>query len=194
HDTLPPPQIRKRKRTQGLQTPPPDSTSSSSGALASTPISITEQESQIPYPFKTVNHTDYQFLSKSPIALNIEIKRPSGDSEKAQRQLVVWQYAHWNMLQLLALTKIDGHFSTLEGLFFLPDIYIVGHKWEFSATIRNNTGEMVQWIDYPLGSTETAYGIYAIIWGLRRIAQYFTQVYCPWFQKNILRLANVPGL
>ncbi|KAL5892474.1 hypothetical protein ACKVWM_003471, partial [Pyricularia oryzae] len=28
HDTLPQPQIRKRKRTQGLQTPPPDSTSS----------------------------------------------------------------------------------------------------------------------------------------------------------------------
>lgn len=144
-------------------------------------------------PFKTINHTDYQPLSQSPIALSIEIKRPSGDSEEAQRQLAVWQYAHWNMLQLLASTKIDGHISTLAGLSFLPGIYIVGHKWEFSATIRNNTGEVVQWIDCPLGSTETAHGIYAIIWGLRRIAQYLTQVYWPWFQKNILRLANVPG-
>ncbi|TLD03355.1 uncharacterized protein PgNI_12367 [Pyricularia grisea] len=126
-------------------------------------------------PFKTVNHTDYQPLSESPIALSIEIKRPSGDSEEAQRQLAVWQYAHWNMLQLLASTKIDGRLSTLEGLSFLPGIYIVGHKWEFSATIRNNTGEVVQWIDCPLGSTETAHGIYAIIWGLRRIAQYLAQ-------------------
>ncbi|TLS20536.1 uncharacterized protein PpBr36_11241, partial [Pyricularia pennisetigena] len=127
-------------------------------------------------PFKTVNHTDYQPLSEYHIALSIEIKRPSGDSEEAQRQLAVWQYAHWNMLQLLASTKIDGHLSTLEGLSFLPGIYIVGHKWEFSATIRNNTGEVVQWIDCPLGSTETAHGIYAIIWGLRRIAQYLTQL------------------
>ncbi|KAI7909662.1 hypothetical protein M0657_011748 [Pyricularia oryzae] len=92
-------------------------------------------------PFTTINHTDYQPLSGSPIALSIEIKRPSGDSEEAQRQLAVWQYAHWNMLQLLASTKIDGRSSTLEGLSFLPGIYIVGHKWGFSATVRDKAGE-----------------------------------------------------
>uniref|UniRef100_L7IZQ4 PD-(D/E)XK nuclease-like domain-containing protein n=1 Tax=Pyricularia oryzae (strain P131) TaxID=1143193 RepID=L7IZQ4_PYRO1 len=145
-------------------------------------------------PFTTINHTNYQPLSGSPIALSIEVKRPSGDSEEAQRQLAVWQYAHWNMLQLLASTKIDGRPSTLEGLSFLPGIYIVGHKWGFSATVRDQGGEVVQWIDCPLGSTESAHGIYAIVWGLRRIAQYLTQVYWPWFQSNILRLANVTGL
>ncbi|KAL8380635.1 hypothetical protein RB595_005079 [Gaeumannomyces hyphopodioides] len=166
------------------------SASSASAANNSTEMNAAAAMRQIQRlrPYTAVNHTAYQPLSKIPIALSIEIKRPSGNAEEAQSQLGIWQFAHWRMLQLLASTKLDDHVSTLEGLDFLPGVYIVGHHWRFSATTRDGAGNVVQWIDGALGNTDSVHGIYCIVWGIRRIAKYIMDVYWPWFQRRILRM------
>ncbi|KLU91292.1 hypothetical protein MAPG_09813 [Magnaporthiopsis poae ATCC 64411] len=140
-------------------------------------------------PHRTINHTDYQPLSEKPIALSITVKRASGNMEEAQTQLRVWQFAHWQMLRRLASIDFDGHDpTTVEGLPFLPGVYIVGHQWRFSATTCDMFGSVTQWIDVALGDTSSPHGIYCIVWGLRRIASYLTEDYWDWFQTRLLRL------
>ncbi|EJT79564.1 hypothetical protein GGTG_04649 [Gaeumannomyces tritici R3-111a-1] len=128
-----------------------------------------------------VNHTDFSPLLESPIAVSIKAKRADGPGTRdAQRQLGIWQVSHWVYLESMA--------SSMDGLDFLPSIHVVGHKWEFTAfSMKDGTPRL--WAGFPIGDTTTVFGVYRIIWCLRRLARYSVEKYWPWFNKAILEQA-----
>ncbi|KAL5903048.1 hypothetical protein ACKVV7_011356 [Pyricularia oryzae] len=50
-------------------------------------------------PGTSINHTDFGALSKWPIAISVETKRPGESGEKAELQVGVWQAAQWKLLE-----------------------------------------------------------------------------------------------
>ncbi|KAL8296325.1 hypothetical protein RB597_005754 [Gaeumannomyces tritici] len=129
----------------------------------------------------SINHTDFSPLLESPIAVSIKAKRADGPGTRdAQRQLGIWQVSHWVYLESMA--------SSMDGLDFLPSIHVVGHKWEFAAfSMKDGTPRL--WAGFPIGDTTTVFGVYRIIWCLRRLARYSVEKYWPWFNKAILEQA-----
>ncbi|KAL8346232.1 hypothetical protein RB598_000231 [Gaeumannomyces tritici] len=129
----------------------------------------------------SINHTDFSPLLESPIAVSIKAKRTDGPGTRdAQRQLGIWQVSHWVYLESMA--------SSMDGLDFLPSIHVVGHKWEFAAfSMKDGTPRL--WAGFPIGDTTTVFGVYRIIWCLRRLARYSVEKYWPWFNKAILEQA-----
>ncbi|KAH7464430.1 hypothetical protein FOMA001_g17646 [Fusarium oxysporum f. sp. matthiolae] len=79
---------------------------------------------------KSVNHTAFPPLRRSPISLAIETKRYGGNHAKANAQLCSWQAAQWTCL---ASQAGEG----LKHLPFLPGIVVNGPSWTFFATTRN---------------------------------------------------------
>ncbi|KLU92362.1 hypothetical protein MAPG_11308 [Magnaporthiopsis poae ATCC 64411] len=131
-------------------------------------------------PGLSINHTEFRPLCDKPIAVSIETKRAGTHVDDSHLQLGVWQAAHWNMLETLASQ------SAMEDLGFLPSIYIVGHEWKFAAATRSGGRTTTLWTDCTIGSTSSIQGIYRIVWCIRRLVRYSTEVYWPWFESNVL--------
>lgn len=180
------------------------------GRASSTPASAAVDEVRLSQPGYSISHTTYMPLAQYPIALSIETKRPSGSGNEAEAQLGVWQTAQWKMLETMVYLGLAPQGSgagdiarpaaspspsaCLTELGFLPGIYIVGHHWRFAATTRDpECGRTTLWTDGDFGSTADALGIYRIIWGLRRLQKFLTEVYWPWYQKYVLDIERSDG-
>lgn len=170
---LPPPYINGKMVDYCLAIDPSWTPAFTTGTRTSTETTAAQkiESVKILQPFYSINHTDYRPLLESPIALSIEIKRPGGNNEEAQRQLGIWQYAQWNMLRrLLVSTRRDGDppltlEPSLEGLDFLPGVYVVGHQWWFAATTRNENGRVTQWIIVHLAIPRASTAFIALFGG-----------------------------
>ncbi|KLU81132.1 hypothetical protein MAPG_00227 [Magnaporthiopsis poae ATCC 64411] len=180
--------------------------------LTATDISRAVDRVKRERPCQSINHTGYTPLTRFPIALSIETKRPSGNTEDAETQLGVWQSAQWKMLEGLVRDKTrslampadasgepdcvaaegsstggNPNGGGLNGLSFLPGLCIVGHHWKFAAFVVDmTTGERSLWIDGAFGSTNSVFGIYQIIWCLRRLSRFLKEEYWPWYLENVL--------
>lgn len=161
-------------------------------------------------PLGCINHTDFGPLSVSPIAISIETKKPgrgSGDDE-AQPQIGVWQTSQCrqlaNLVRSASPSCVDAHDnhsslsdeitsawveSALSALPLLPAIIISGHDWSFAASTREGS-KTILWTDTCFGSTKTIEGVYSIIMGVQRLAQWTRECFLPWYQDFILE----PGL
>lgn len=128
----------------------------------------------------SVNHTTFRPLGQYPISLSIETKRHGGDVRKADVQLAAWQAAQWAFLESQAG---DG----LGELAFLPGIIVQGHEWKFVATTWSN-GKTTLWSSHQFGTTMTSVGVFQIMAGIRRLRRWSTDVFWPWYKKNVLRL------
>lgn len=65
----------------------------------------------------------------------------------------------------------------------------------FFATVHSNIREKVQWIHYPLGSTESVQRIRAIFRGLHRVILTLLRILAViLIKKNIMRFANIPDI
>ncbi|TLS20617.1 uncharacterized protein PpBr36_11082 [Pyricularia pennisetigena] len=75
-------------------------------------------------------------------------------------------------------------------LVFLPALIIVGHDWKFAATTREDCdgGRTILWTESTIGSTSNLFGIYRIIWCVRRLARYVEERYWPWYAEHVLGL------
>ncbi|KAL8291228.1 hypothetical protein RB597_005459 [Gaeumannomyces tritici] len=170
-------------------------------------------------PGLSINHTSYHPLADRPIAISIETKRLGGSVENAEIQLGIWQAAQWNMLEMLTRSERSGtapplakepnpsdspssgpELTSLNGLDFLPAIYIVGHEWKFAATTKSSTttgddkdgteSGTTLWTEFPIGDTTSVLGIYRIVWCLRRLARYSVEEFWLWHQKNVLQMGT----
>ncbi|KAL8291207.1 hypothetical protein RB597_005474 [Gaeumannomyces tritici] len=176
----------------------------------STPASVAVDEVRLSLPSYSISHTDYAPLAQYPIALSIAAKHQNGSGAEAEAQLGVWQTAQWKMLEAMVYSGLAPQGSDagdiagpaanpspgacLEELGFLPGIYIVGHRWTFAATTRDpESGRTTLWRGKDFGSTSDALGIYRIIWCLRRIQKFLTEVYWPWYQKYVLDMEMSDG-
>ncbi|EJT79962.1 hypothetical protein GGTG_05044 [Gaeumannomyces tritici R3-111a-1] len=176
----------------------------------STPASVAVDEVRLSLSSYSISHTDYAPLAQYPIALSIAAKHQNGSGAEAEAQLGVWQTAQWKMLEAMVYSGLAPQGSDagdivglaanpspgacLEELGFLPGIYIVGHRWTFAATTRDpESGRTTLWTGKDFGSTSDALGIYRIIWCLRRIQKFLTEVYWPWYQKYVLDMEMSDG-
>ncbi|KAL8366867.1 hypothetical protein RB595_005029 [Gaeumannomyces hyphopodioides] len=73
-------------------------------------------------------------------------------------------------------------------LVFLPAIIVVGHDWKFVATTREANDRTVLWTGCVIGNTSTIFGIYRVIWCVRRLARYTAERYWPWYAEKVLGL------
>ncbi|KLU91754.1 hypothetical protein MAPG_10703 [Magnaporthiopsis poae ATCC 64411] len=169
------------------------------GRTSPTPASKAVDELRLSQPGNSISHTTYQPLARYPIALSITTKLPQGSSEDAEAQLGVWQTAQWRMLEAMVVCSqgsdaghaarpaAAGPSARLGELGFLPGIYTVGNLWRFAATTRDQqSGRTTLWTESDFGSTTNVLGVYRIIWGLRRLEKFLTEIYWPWFQKCVL--------
>ncbi|KAF3759876.1 hypothetical protein M406DRAFT_243505, partial [Cryphonectria parasitica EP155] len=119
-------------------------------------------------PCFSINHTDFEPLLRSPIAISIETKHPSASGEGAALQVGVWQAAQWSLLQSLTQSQPTSCSSTALPA-FLPAITVVGHDWTLAATTRLGQ-KTTLWTDCPIGHTRNIIGIYRIIWAIQQLA------------------------
>lgn len=156
-------------------------------------------------PLGSINHTDFAPLMSHPIAVSIETKKPgkSGGDNDAQLQVGVWQASQWRQLRYLvrraaALRSheeeeednddvVDSAWteSAMSSLPLLPAVIVSGHDWSFAASTREGP-KTILWSDTCFGTTRTVRGVYSIIMGLQRLAEWVRAVFLPWYRQFIL--------
>ncbi|KUI64025.1 hypothetical protein VM1G_10813 [Cytospora mali] len=152
-------------------------------------------------PLASINHTDFAPLMSNPIAVSIETKKPgkSGGDNDAQLQVGVWQASQWRQLQDLVRRAAalrphdDGENdndndededdsawpeSAMSSLPLLPAVIVSGHDWSFAASTREGP-KTILWSDTCFGTTRTVRGVYSIIIGLQRLAEWVRAVFLP---------------
>ncbi|PTD02495.1 hypothetical protein HYE67_002932 [Fusarium culmorum] len=132
---------------------------------------------------KSVNHTAFPPLRRSPISLTIETKRYGGNHAKANAQVCSWQAAQWTCL---ASQAGEG----IKHLPFLPGIVVNGPSWTFVATTRNGDKTTI-WTDAAMGSTTSSLGVLKIMGALNKLRQWTIKVYWPWYKKHVLKIGQV---
>ncbi|KAI0160788.1 hypothetical protein GGR57DRAFT_392186 [Xylariaceae sp. FL1272] len=128
-----------------------------------------------------INHTDYYPLRHRPLVLSAESKQPGMGFRDAQIQLGVWQAEQWAFFERMLSPR--GGIPKL--IPFLPALIIQGHEWSFAATTRSGN-ETILWVKQPIGSTDTALGIFQVIHALRYIAEWVRRAYWPWYKGAFL--------
>ncbi|KAF2792083.1 hypothetical protein K505DRAFT_308311 [Melanomma pulvis-pyrius CBS 109.77] len=135
-------------------------------------------------PSGSINHTAYEPLLQYPISVTIETKKGGSDEKSSIIQAVTWQRAQWRQLMRMVHTR---DFRT-RGNVFLPIFYVLGSQWYFAATALED-GEVVLYRGLEcgsLGSTNTPYGTYKIIYGIQLVLQYVQNHYWPWYKEAAL--------
>jgi hypothetical protein len=78
------------------------------------------------------------------------------------------------------------------GIPALPLLVVQGVKWHFNYfEIRSDSA--TRWAQVTVGDTATIRGVYMVFAAMRRLTEWTTVVYCPWFIENILEpLLSLP--
>lgn len=136
----------------------------------------------------SINHTDQSHVLKTPIAVGIETKRPGSDEFAARAQLIVWVAAHFSRLHQLLKAYDDG--TSRKDIPEMPLILVQGNEWKlaFAKTEAPDEYKMCFMRYVTIGKTDSILGIYTLIASLRRLGQWASDVYQPWFRAYILGL------
>lgn len=151
-------------------------------------------------PLHSINHTDFEPLTKGPISISIETKKPTGNSDMANLQIGTWGAAQWRSLTELAGSPVDGSRATDAsteagqadgiGLALLPALIVQGHDWSIAATSREGM-RTILWAKYPIGSTHDVLGVYRIFYAIQQLACWSRDTFLPWFTRCILLLDDL---
>ncbi|KAF2453086.1 hypothetical protein BDY21DRAFT_424703 [Lineolata rhizophorae] len=138
-------------------------------------------------PFPSVNHTEYRPLTDAVVGVSVETKRDAADDPTLQ--MVYWQDALWRHLVNLGPAGLEVAADR-----FLPSLMVKGAQWYFSAMTMENH-RVVFWEAIPLGSTNTALGVYRIIYSIQLITHSMMEPggFWPWYQTSILRIGGHAG-
>lgn len=138
-------------------------------------------------PLGSINHTNYEPLLESPIGVSVETKKDGSGDKSSTFQAVTWQRAQWK--QLLGIVQ-PRHFRA-RGNVFLPIFFVHGSHWSFAATALED-GEVVLYRGAKLGSlgsTDTPYSTYKVIYGIQLVLQYVQNHYWPWYKEAVLGIS-----
>lgn len=125
----------------------------------------------------SINHTDAEYLSFSPIAVSMQTKRGAIDEDNMRVQISLWVSAHFARLRQLN-SKVE--------LPSLPILVMLGHKWKLMIAQVKNNSKIVILGDKDLGDTCSVKGVFQIIAVVRRLADWVHDDYLPWFESSIL--------
>ncbi|KAI4130890.1 MAG: hypothetical protein LQ338_001487 [Usnochroma carphineum] len=134
-------------------------------------------------PYYTINQTGANHVCKVPIAISIEVKRAGGSEDEALVQLETWVTAHYNNLKVLLRSGASADVK----LPILPLLQTQGHDWSLMiAEFKTEESLIILHRNIRLGSTNDILGIYQIIASLRRLAQWVSEEYRPWWTAAVL--------
>ncbi|KAJ2890616.1 hypothetical protein MKZ38_001611 [Zalerion maritima] len=143
----------------------------------------------------TINHTSFVPLAELPICLSIESKRQGEGSDKAELQLGIWLSTQWKFLgQILGggsnnVEERDGRLLLQQSLSFIPGILVQGHRWFLIISVlAADTRTTIIHRDLEVGSTDTAAGLYKLLFALQWFRKWAEEIYWPWFENNVLGL------
>jgi hypothetical protein len=125
----------------------------------------------------SINHTDAEYLSFSPIAVSMETKRGAIDEDNMRVQISLWVSAHFARLRQLN-SKVE--------LPSLPILVMQGHRWKLMIARVKDNSEIVILGDRDLGDTYSVKGVFQVIAVVRRLADWVHDAYLPWFESSIL--------
>ena len=129
----------------------------------------------------TINHTSAEYARFTPIGISIETKSGLEEEDKAILQLGTWVFAHFTRLeQLTKGAKMP----------VLPLLLVQGHSWGFMLAERQKDKILIL-RNLEIESTSSAVGIYQIWAAIRRLTRWMTEVYKPWFEKEVLEVQGV---
>lgn len=126
---------------------------------------------------RSVNHTLYEVLRHSPIAVSIETKTPAGNEDRGKAQLAVWGTAHLERLR--RLRDCLGRHVRLPTL---PLVYVEGLHWwlEFIA-VDAATGAFTVFGRHYLGDTKSLVDIYRLVCCIRALAGWADTSFREWW-------------
>ncbi|KAK7397877.1 hypothetical protein QQX98_012755 [Neonectria punicea] len=164
-------------------------------------------------PDNTINHTNYHGLRRRPVALSVETKQPGEGLTAATLQTGIWSCAHWNLLRELSEMSLQGSEECVqegdsttqeeeqqesndtqaieEGKIkarlpkWLPAIIIQGHEWSLAITTQEGN-KTILWTKLVFGLTNTALGVYQIIYGLQLLRNWARDTYWPYLKQLLL--------
>lgn len=125
----------------------------------------------------SINHTDAEYLSFSPIAVSMVTKRGAIDEDNMRVQISLWVSAHFARLRQLN-SKVE--------LPSLPILVMQGHRWKLMIAQVKNNSEIVILGDRHLGDTYSVKGVFQVVAVVRRLADWVHDDYLPWFESSIL--------
>ncbi|KAI9782832.1 MAG: hypothetical protein M1839_004583 [Geoglossum umbratile] len=126
----------------------------------------------------TINQSLAPYLRNKPQVMILELKKVIPDSDPLI-QLAIWSFALLNRLKLLLP-------DTSTVLCPVVALQVVGHEWSIYYVYHDETGAVKLYGPENIGSTLEIEGIFHILRVLGVIADYATDVYWPWLDKNIL--------
>ncbi|CAK4034353.1 Hypothetical predicted protein [Lecanosticta acicola] len=133
----------------------------------------------------SVNHTDYDGVAFSPIAVSIETKAGVLDSgSDADLQLRMWAKYQFDFLRGILIQS--GRDPVLPPL---PLIVAQGHEWRMYYFVEEGNGAILYRDTSAFGNTDTLLGIFKLHTGLQRLIRWAEEWYRPWFMEHI-----IPGL
>lgn len=147
---------------------------------------------------ESINHTNHDAYTKTPIAISIETKGLAADQDEAILQLATWLSAHFSRLRALFMrqqSRAGGENNwdaAVEELCFLSAIMVFQHEWYLVAATLEPEGQDGQRQRLKmrrkvlLGSTQNIEGICEVLYGVRRLAMWAEDTYWPWFRRYAL--------
>jgi hypothetical protein len=94
---------------------------------------------------ESINHTNHDAYTKTPIAISIETKGLAADQDEAILQLATWLSAHFSRLRALFMrqqSRAGGENNwdaAVEELCFLSAIMVFQHEWYLVAARTRGT-------------------------------------------------------
>lgn len=135
-------------------------------------------------PNISFNYTESFALTRAPIAVTVETKRPGVALDQALRQLGVVAFAQYS--------KLEADFNARPA--FLPHLIVQGNAFyvaiSWIATVSNKRTCFLIREDVAMGSTVSASGICKILAALHRLAIWSTHEYLPWLRAAVNRRAS----
>ncbi|ERF74999.1 hypothetical protein EPUS_08044 [Endocarpon pusillum Z07020] len=146
-------------------------------------IGLTAAENEIlsNHNITHINHTAFDSLTRSPIAVSVEAKRSGEGKDKSQYQLAVWVSAQFRRLE-----ELFGR-EKVQQLAWLPLLRVQGEHWHFLAAVRvgrsGPSGGMqtVIWSEISLGSMREVLGVFHVLAALHVLVEWADTTFRQWF-------------
>lgn len=142
---------------------------------------------------KSWNHTTYNAVRKTPIAISIETKAADQSWGDANPQIAIWTKAQFARLRQIPRQMGHGQASPIQ-IPAAPVVIVQGHDWFFCLVLDScmceDSEKTVILQRIAVGSTRNCFDTYKVLAALQRLIYWAHVEWRPWFQSIISPLSG----
>lgn len=135
----------------------------------------------------SINQTTAEWVRFKPIGVNIETKKGAVGEDEAHVQLGTWITAQYARLRQLVMPNATGRLPSF------PVLSVQGQRWLLMVACMRENGRINLIKELQVGDTGSVAGVYQVIAAIRRIAEWISDDYRPWFEREVLGQASGLG-